>query len=64
MGMPSSKFGQEIEQEEPTKGSLPSTPILTPKSSRLADLDPRSPSENIVRTPIDVSNIFKPLLTD
>lgn len=58
MGAPASKFGQEIEQEEPAQGSLPSTPILTPKT-RLTDLDPRSPSENINRTPIDVSlNIF------
>lgn len=58
MGAPASKFGQEIAEEELTKGSLPSTPILTPKTFKLADLDPRSPSDNIVRTPIEVSSIF------
>ncbi|GJQ82177.1 hypothetical protein Trydic_g6007 [Trypoxylus dichotomus] len=53
MGAPASKFGQEIEEEAAAQGSLPSTPILTPKT-RLVDLDPRSPSENIVRTPIEM----------
>lgn len=59
MGNPASKIGQEIKEIEVTQGSVSSTPISTPKVSRsqksITDCDPRSPSANIVRTPILVS---------
>lgn len=58
MGNPISKIDKNVKDEEPIeKGSLPSTPILTPKISRTQEviIDPRSPSNNVVRTPLEVS---------
>ncbi|XP_072388929.1 uncharacterized protein [Diabrotica undecimpunctata] len=54
MGMPNSKFGKEIPKEELHEGSVPSTPILTPKTIMDKEWDPRSPSLNIARTPLEV----------
>lgn len=59
MGINVSKPGHTYKDHEPDQGSLPSTPILTPKNKDFAEFDPRSPSANIVRTPIQVSNSFK-----
>ncbi|GLV37908.1 hypothetical protein CBL_06390 [Carabus blaptoides fortunei] len=58
MGNLSSK--QENKQGEETENaSVPSTPISTPKTRVIED-DPRSPSTNIVRTPIQIGpNISK-----
>ncbi|XP_028128658.1 uncharacterized protein LOC114324936 [Diabrotica virgifera virgifera] len=54
MGMPNSKFGKEIPKEDLHEGSVPSTPILTPKTIVETELDPRSPSLHIARTPLEV----------
>lgn len=58
MGNPTSKFEQALPEDgiEETTFS-PSTPIATPdspKSARINEMDPRSPSVDIVRTPIQV----------
>lgn len=59
MGNFSSKFEDEVPQdlmEKPTT-SLPSTPVPAtegPKISTFNELDPRSPTAEIVRTPIQV----------
>lgn len=56
MGTQLTKIGQTI-GKEPETASLPSTPILTPKI-KVLDLDPRSPTANIIRTPIQVKHVF------
>lgn len=58
MGITNSKTTREKEfdttSEEEKEGSLPSTPIFMPKTTKdLRELDPRSPSSTIVRTPIE-----------
>lgn len=47
----------EPQDSDLSEGSIPSTPILAPvqRFRRLEELDPRSPSTSIIRTPIDVS---------
>jgi hypothetical protein len=57
MGSQGSKLEQHPQQVNESKESVvtesvPSSPILTP-------LDPRSPSVNIARTPLEVSQINK-----
>ncbi|XP_019870550.1 cell division cycle-associated protein 3-like [Aethina tumida] len=54
MGTSESKIGK-IPDEEISEGSLPSTPILAPKPLKTYEqdeFDPRSPTANICRTPI------------
>lgn len=41
------------QEEVPPEKSTPTKPILTP-NSRISELDPRSPSANICRTPIEI----------
>lgn len=53
MGNPGSKLEHNKKSDELGDASVPSTPISTPKT-RVIDNDPRSPSTNIVRTPIQV----------
>ncbi|XP_017777711.1 PREDICTED: cell division cycle-associated protein 3-like [Nicrophorus vespilloides] len=52
MGNYASKVVEEIKEEKTESCSVPTTPILTPKVKILSEFDPRSPSTNIVRTPI------------
>lgn len=70
MGISQSKLdqkstGKPVADEE---GSIPSTPILTPKVFRdnieKESFDPRSPSRHIARTPIEVSThlLYKKIL--
>lgn len=59
MGNPSSKFEEdlpEIENEEPISAT---EPISTPESIITSELDPRSPSAGIVRTPIQVTHSIR-----
>lgn len=60
MGVNLTKIGYTDHKHTPAEASLPSTPISTPKSniSKIFDLDPRSPSTNIVRTPVQVIKVF------
>lgn len=53
MGITGSKVAQE-DKEDVTAGSVPTTPILTPKVKKTVEelVDPRSPSCSIIRTPI------------
>lgn len=53
MGGTTSKIMNES-KEGLSENSAPSPPILTPQIRRL-DLDPRSPSSDIARTPIEVT---------
>ncbi|XP_022914448.1 repetitive organellar protein-like [Onthophagus taurus] len=53
MGTEASKIQEDVKEEIVPEGSVPSTPILTPKTNLIRDLDPRSPSNNVVRTPIE-----------
>ncbi|XP_050297151.1 uncharacterized protein LOC126736691 [Anthonomus grandis grandis] len=65
MGLISSKFAQKPQHcEEDETGSIPSTPILTPKGTLTCEkveesgvLDPRSPSRHISRTPIQMVSL-------
>ncbi|XP_030765350.1 uncharacterized protein LOC115889486 [Sitophilus oryzae] len=58
MGANKSKLPEIKDVEIYEKTSIPSTPILTPKVFRdnitKASLDPRSPSRNVARTPIEL----------
>nr|CAH7748704.1 unnamed protein product [Callosobruchus chinensis] len=54
MGLTNSKIGKQIDNEVPQEGSLPSVPILTPIAIRKNEFDPRSPSYNIARTPLEI----------
>nr|CAI5839847.1 unnamed protein product [Callosobruchus analis] len=54
MGLTNSKVGKQIDNEVPQEGSLPSVPILTPTAIRKNEIDPRSPSYNIARTPLEI----------
>lgn len=61
MGASESKIGK-IPDEEISEGSLPSTPILAPKPLKTYEqdeFDPRSPTANICRTPIQVKIMYK-----
>lgn len=57
MGVSNSKTGKQISIDKIQEGSVPSTPILTPRTVKTTTdlLDPRSPSTNISRTPLEVS---------
>lgn len=53
MGNPASKYGEELPKNESSEeGSIPSTPIFTSRSPKLTELDPRSPSSDFIRTPL------------
>ncbi|CAH1183753.1 unnamed protein product [Phaedon cochleariae] len=55
MGLSASKIGKHVSEEEFHEGSVPTTPILTPKIEKISNiLDPRSPSANISRTPLEI----------
>ncbi|XP_018571068.1 uncharacterized protein LOC108910819 [Anoplophora glabripennis] len=54
MGLASSKVCKQLSQKDLQEGSIPSTPILTPKVLKQEDLDPRSPSLHISRTPLQL----------
>lgn len=55
MGLSNSKVVKE-KKEIVEKTSLPSSPISTPHSAKKFEIDPRSPSTNISRTPVEVSH--------
>ncbi|CAH1984925.1 unnamed protein product [Acanthoscelides obtectus] len=54
MGITNSKVGKQLDKEVLHEASIPSTPIITPLAIRKNDWDPRSPSANIARTPLEV----------
>lgn len=54
MGLSASKVCKQAHQKDLQEGSIPSTPILAPKVIKQEDLDPRSPSLHISRTPLQV----------
>lgn len=56
MGMLNSKFDVEFPSDEllEREENVPSTPKLPPKITNIQELDPRSPSLNIVRTPLEL----------
>lgn len=56
MGLTTSKTCKQIPQKDLQEGSIPSTPILTPKVVKQENLDPRSPSLHFSRTPLQVKN--------
>ncbi|XP_065164724.1 uncharacterized protein [Atheta coriaria] len=61
MGITGSKVAQE-DKEDVTAGSVPTTPILTPKVKKTVEelVDPRSPSCSILRTPITSASPLTP----
>lgn len=54
MGLWPSKLDKHEKSVVIHEGSIPATPILTPKTFKTCELDPRSPSAFISRTPIEV----------
>ncbi|KAG5896390.1 hypothetical protein JTB14_009595 [Gonioctena quinquepunctata] len=54
MGLSASKIGKQVHKDELQEGSVPSTPILTPRSKTNSEYDPRSPSAHISRTPLEL----------
>lgn len=55
MGLLYSKAAKQTLKESSEKTSAPSSPISTPQTPRKNETDPRSPSTNISRTPLEVS---------
>ena len=56
MGNPNSKSDDSVSDDFHGNESLPFTPISNAKLGTV-DLDPRSPSANVIRTPIEVITI-------
>ncbi|XP_057672000.1 uncharacterized protein LOC130903758 [Diorhabda carinulata] len=54
MGILNSKFDADIPADELLEENAPSTPKLSNKITHVQELDPRSPSLNIVRTPLEL----------
>lgn len=55
MGLSNSKIAKQTKKDNSEKSSTVSSPISTPQMTRKNDFDPRSPSTNISRTPLEVS---------
>lgn len=56
MGLSNSKIVKQPKKDNSEKTSAVSSPISTPQTPRKTDFDPRSPSTNISRTPLEVSH--------
>lgn len=56
MGLSNSKIVKQPKKDNSEKTSAVSSPISTPQTPRKNDFDPRSPSTNISRTPLEVSH--------
>ncbi|KAJ8920929.1 hypothetical protein NQ315_015722 [Exocentrus adspersus] len=54
MGLAPSKVCKQVPQEDLQEASIPSTPLFTRKVIKSEELDPRSPSVNISRTPMQL----------